>query len=159
LSTGGTCQDVTFRFNHLTNSPGGWNIVGRDGTGAASPTSRISIHDNIHPHGAYGVKTDGQVEGTQSLDTTFGAGAYTFDHNVAADCASYLYPAGANDYPSWPALRSQFVDVDADELELIEGSDYRADGLFPPYDQDLRGADIACLDVLLEGVDTGVHGE
>ncbi len=222
-STGGVCEDITFRFNHLTNSPSGWNIVGRDEGGALRSLRRVSIHDNlhskfggntdfgsaghqirldtsaewpitdlwithnsfddlggegallsmsageaggdfvfrdnIHPHGAYGVKTDGMVEGTQSLDATFGAGAYSFDFNVGADCNAHYYPADDNTYPSWATLQTQFVDVAADDLELIETSAFRSDGLYPPYDQDMRGADIACLNVLLEGVDTGVHGE
>ncbi len=222
-STDGVCEDITFRFNHLSNSPGGWNIVGRDEYAAAHPTRRVSIHDNlhtrfcgntdfgapghqirldtsaewpitdlwfthntfddlggqgalmslspgeaggdfvfrdnIHPHGAYGVKTDGIVEGTESLDATFGAGGYTFDFNVSGDCNDSYYPPGDNVYPSWGTLETQFVDAANGDLELIETSAYRDDGLYPPYDQEMRGADIACLNVLLEGVDTGVHGE
>ena len=221
-STDGVCEDITFRFNHLTNSPSGWNILGRDENSAARSTRRVSIHDNLHtrfagntdftalghqmrlegkpdfplvdvwithntfddlgrqgamvslsaqgvgegivirdnimPKGAYGLKADGTVDGTASLDVCFGEGNWSFETNVMADVNEANYPAEGNEYPSLEVLQSQFVDAEGDDLTLIESSAYRAGGAHPPTDGEMRGADIECLDVLLEGVDRGVYG-
>jgi hypothetical protein len=221
-SKDGVCEDITFRFNHLTNSPSGWNIIGRDEAVATRSTRRLSLHDNLHtrfagntdftspghqmrlegkpdyplidvwithntfddlggqgammslsaqgvgegivvrdnimPRGAYGLKADGLVDGTASLDGSFGEGAWSFETNVLADVNEDIYPEGGNEYPTLEVLQTQFVDAAADDLTLVENSAYRSGGLHPPTDGDMRGADIECLDVLLEGVDRGVYG-
>ncbi len=81
------------------------------------------------------------------------------DSAVSADCDPSSYPLGDNQFPGWSDLWPEFVDYDSGDLTLIESSQYRAGELYPPYDGDMRGADIACLDVLLAGVDRGVYGQ
>ena len=119
----------------------------------------VVFRDNVAYHGAYGVKADGTAEGTSSLDAAFGPGAWTWDFNVAADYPASSYPDLSNHYPSSSELAKELVDVEGGDYGLIEGSAYRAGGDQAPSDGEMRGADVACLDEVLAGVDDGVHGE
>jgi hypothetical protein len=40
-SPGGVCEDITFRFNRIENTPAVWDIVGMDGGSAQRSTRRI----------------------------------------------------------------------------------------------------------------------
>lgn len=46
-SPGGICEDVTFRYNRILNTPSVWDLVGMDGQDAMRSARRISIHDNV----------------------------------------------------------------------------------------------------------------
>jgi len=145
-------------FAHNTHDdPGGVGLAisGMDSTGGVDCIFR----DNIFAHGRYGVKRDGTVEGTASLDAIFGAGNYTWESNVGADFPAARYPGGANDYPSLLDLRTHFKDAAAHDLRLREQSAYRKGGAKPPSDGTMRGADVELVECLTRGVDGHVSAE
>lgn len=98
-----TVADVTFRYNILLHSGGGFNIAGQDDSGPSQPSQRIWIHDNLILD-IDGTKWGGQGRLYQVLN---GGQArmlapphdITISHNTAFENGSVMTCAGNRDNP------------------------------------------------------------
>lgn len=138
-----TSSPASVTFDHNTIFMDGMLVLADDGASYG-----LTFTNNVAPHNDYGFFGSGAGVGSAALQAYFPDAV--FRRNALGGGAAGAYPAD-NFFPDLATFRSQFVNVDGSDFNLVAGSTFRGKGT----DGKDLGVDYAALSAATAGVISG----
>jgi hypothetical protein len=138
-----TSSPASLTFDHNTIFMEGMLVLADDGASYG-----LTFTNNLAPHNDYGFYGSGAGVGSAALQAYFPDAV--FRRNALGGGPASAYPAD-NFFPDLATFRSQFVNVDGSDFNLVAGSTFRGTGT----DGKDLGVDYAALSAATVGVVSG----